>query len=442
MVAATLALAVVGGAAWVTGGDSPDREPALLLVRLNDDTDTVQVFGLDGTLQRTVQLPEGTVDNVIDYFGPDRQPTLVFWNDKSHVLTRVDPATGEIRTLELPTAGLQPFTWLTSTGVLTVQTLYQSPLLVDTTSMQLIDLEARLPGVTAAEVGMPFDVAGSALILSQDRSGMVVFPAQSPSEPWFAEGLVVDHSTAGSVAWVPSDDTVRLLTADGQVGETIQLPFDNDARLDEWSADAVVVRVRGENSLWRLDFDAGEARRVMDLPLADMTLLPHQRLIVVDRQENTATLYDLDGKVVAEFADDGEVAAGRPSAVSEFGTECRVLTYFDIDAVFDRAETTVIVRVETGEVIAALLGELGHQSSDGCSAVTSDPDGRYAFHDGRTTEFGEDVEFDREMDWAVEETDEGDFLVDLSTGQRSELPPGEGSYLFIAPATVEAQNAT
>lgn len=442
MVAATLALAVVGGAAWVTGSDSTDRGPGPLLVRVNDDTDTVEVFGLDGTLQRTVQLPDDTVGVRAVPLFQGRSRTLVFWNGETTLLTRVDPMSGEMTTLDLPATSEGSLAWLTTLGVLVLQYPYQPPVVVDTTVMRVIDVAATLPAVTLQESARPFQEADTALLLADEPPGMMMFPADSPSHPWFADGLIVALSAEGAVSWDQSGGTVRMLAATGQVGKTISLPLDDGARIGEWTSGSFSLTSNDQQSVWQLDFAEGLAVQMNNELPGVAILLPHDRMVVRDRGAETVTLYDLSGAVVAAFTADSVVDSGSPIDLSGRGTDCRALSLVDRESSATGIWTTAVIELETGEVVAALPGELRHQSSDGCSLVTSDRDGTHAFSGGRTTELGDDVEFDPEMDWAVEETEEGDFLVDLTTGERTELPPGEGSYVFIEPATGAPQNRT
>ncbi|MEQ1701387.1 MAG: hypothetical protein ABMA25_14860 [Ilumatobacteraceae bacterium] len=439
MVAAALALAVVGGAAWVTDGDSPDRRPDLVLVRVDDDTDTVQVFGLDGALQRTVQLPEGTVDDRVDQGDPEPQQVLVFWDRETQLLTSVDPVTGVIRTLELPQVSDTTLAQATPGGLLLLSdVIRQVVVVVDTGSMNIVE-----PPDGVAEwrsSANPHQIDGSVLIATDEPLGMVVIPIGHVADAWFAPGVIVGFSSQGAVSSNLDGDAVRLFTADGPVGDPVVLPEGNALQPDRWEGDVFLAVVAANHSIWRMDFESGQAVLLNDRLPGPPTLLPHERFSVTKLADQTVELYDLSGRLIAAFNPDSVPTGFIPSIPYGSGSDCLLVSLSSRAP--GQQSSTVIVELETGKVSAVLSGEVRWVSPDGCSVATSEPGGVRVFHDGSTTHLGWDVELEAELRWVVDFTDDADFLVDLSTGKRTELPPGEGSYLFVAPATVEAQNAT
>lgn len=259
---------------------------------------------------------------------------------------------------------------------------------------------------------------------------MMMFPADSPSHPWFADGLIVVLLAEGAVSWDQSGGTVPMLAATGQVGKTISLPLDDGAWIGEWTSGSFSLTSNDQQSVWQLDFAEGLAVQMNNELPGVAILLPHDRMVVRDRGAETVTLYDLSGAAVAAFTADSVVDSGSPIDLSGRGTDCRALSRLrSAESSATGIWTTAVIELETGEGGRRAAGRAS-PSVVRSAAHWSPPDPRRhaCLQRREDDQLGDDVEFDPEMDWAVEETEEGDFLVDLTTGERTELPPGEGSW--------------
>lgn len=367
--AVVVALGVVGVVAF--GGDdgSAAQDPWTLL-RADPASGAVDAVGADGATATFDAL--GTLPGVGT--GPtspvDTTSSLVATVADSGVVTVLDAATGEIRTIATGTDLGVP----TRAGDVLVA--------VDTTGAStLVDLRAGTTRPLRDVFGLPSDVAlyaasaardGAVLVIGNGGAGVVLSTAPSMAR-WF-DGTVYDATAnrvlAGSVG---SDRTMSLYVDDAQVGEPVSVDGRVRARLVDGKDVAVVLQEDG--TILRVDFAAGTSTTTGRLPssvlgdLADGELsayLVGDERMMVELADGWA-LVGVDGALVARFTPGGIEPGATRLDPRWFGTECMVMAVGG-----NVPDRSALVNLDSGEVVIDVAGSaVAPPSEDGCSFHTT-----------------------------------------------------------------------
>ncbi|MDO8364126.1 MAG: hypothetical protein Q7V88_14620 [Actinomycetota bacterium] len=414
---------VVGVVTWQLGG-SDDDDATLAGVGASYHLvsypsavggDTVVVADADGANPVTYDLPEG--------LGPQWTPGNWLIDTDDDKLQAMDLSTGEVSSIELPSADLTVAgaTLVAGSDEVVLFSAFgdMGPVVVDLAGGTVRPLVAGL------EQGFAASVRGGVQLFSagdSDGPATILAPVSEPASAWTVPGAVLDVRDRDSLV-VSGDDEIVIQRYSGTdaAGSPAQVPMRPAGGLLVGDH-ALVVDPAG--ALTDIDLATGvtSTRGVVGFRVDQAFPIGADRLFVTG--DDGSLLYSADGQVVATFPP-GTASTGeeQPMVPVTVGTDCIGLQPGYTPAL--EAAGVQLVDLASGDVLLELDATPYLARPDGCTLVT--PGDPLLVIDGAVV----DVDLDSVMavrpDGAIViGLERGDdpriFSVDLASGERTELP--------------------